>query len=122
MGRKNRYSADRVAEAIKTSEGNLSEAARRLECSRKTVHSYVNRFATVRDAYHEANESFLDEAEGQLRKAVKKGQLPAIMFALKTKGRNRGYVERQELQHEGSLVILNWDEVNENGNGDKSQG
>ena len=100
-GSNGKYTTEVMIEAIQISEGNLSEAARRLECSRTTVHNYVNKYVTVRRADDEANESFLDEAESQLRRAVKKGQLPAIMFALKTKGKSRGYVERQEVQHEG---------------------
>lgn len=95
-GANGKYKAEQMANAIWEAEGNLSSAARTLGCSRGTVHNYVNKYATVRRAYEEANDAFLDEAESQLRRAVKKGSLPAIFFALKTKGKHRGYVERQE--------------------------
>ena len=91
-----RYTAEQMINAIREAEGNLSDAARILKCHRTTVHNYVNKFVTVKQAYEEENEKFIDEAQGKLRLHVKKGSLPAIMFVLKTKGKHRGYVERQE--------------------------
>ena len=96
-GKNGKYTAQQMAGAIWKAEGNLSSAARTLGCSRTTVHAYVNKYVTVCQAYDEANDIFLDEAESQLRRAVRKGSLPAIFFALKTKGKSRGYVERQEV-------------------------
>ena len=91
-----KFTTEQMIDAIVEAQGNLSDAARILKCARTTVHNYVNKYSTVKQAYEEENDKFLDEAEGQLRRAVSKGQLPAIMFTLKTKGKNRGYVERQE--------------------------
>lgn len=97
MGRKRRYKAEEVAQAIIESDGILAAAARKLGCARKTVYSYIENYATVNDAYQEASETVLDLAESKLIDAVESGQLPAIMFVLKTKGKHRGYVERQEV-------------------------
>jgi hypothetical protein len=97
MGKDNKFTTAEMIDAIETAEGNLSDAARYLGCVRQTVHNYVNKFVTVRQAYDNANEQFLDECEGQLRKLVRRGVFPAVVFALKTKGKSRGYVERQEI-------------------------
>ena len=91
-----KFTAEQIIGAIREAEGNLSDAARILRCARTTVHNYVNRYPTVKQAYEEENDKFIDEAQGQLRRHVKKGSLPAIMFTLKTKGKHLGYVERQE--------------------------
>ena len=42
-------------------------------------------------------ESLLDLAEGSLFDQVRKGNITAIIFTLKTIGKHRGYVERQEV-------------------------
>jgi hypothetical protein len=40
---------------------------------------------------------FVDTAELKLRQAVINGEAWAVLFALRTKGKERGYVERQEV-------------------------
>ena len=42
----------------------------------------------------------LDFAESQLHQQIKTGNSTATIFFLKTKGKKRGYVERQEISHE----------------------
>lgn len=100
-----KYSADQMIEAIREAEGNLSRAARIVGCARSTVHRYVNNYTTVEDAYHEANEQIIDIAEDQLIRLVKKGSFPAIKFFLSTKGKSRGYVERQEVDNSGDVSV-----------------
>ena len=111
-GNGNKYSVEMMIDAIQKADGNLSEAARILGCSRTTVHNYVNKYVTVRATYEEENDKFIDLAEAKLRKTVEKGSLPAIMFVLKTKGKHRGYVERQEHTGAdgGAIVLVKWDE------------
>jgi hypothetical protein len=40
----------------------------------------------------------LDFAESQLHKQIKEGNSTATIFFLKTKGKKRGYIERQEVE------------------------
>lgn len=97
MTRVNGHTADEVIEAIRASHGILAAAARKLGVTRQTVHRYVVNYPTIKAAVDEEREKFLDMAEAGLAKHVRRGSLPAIMFALKTVGRSRGYIERQEL-------------------------
>lgn len=48
-------------------------------------------------ALTDARERMLDDAETMLYKKVLDGSTPELLFFLKTQGRNRGYVEKQEL-------------------------
>jgi len=41
----------------------------------------------------------LDFAESQLHKQIKEGNSTSTIFYLKTKGKKRGYIERQEHDH-----------------------
>jgi len=97
MGSVNGHSAEQVIKAIMDNHGLLAAAARDLGVTRKTVYNYVKRYPTIAQAVQDARDTTLDMAEGQLMKAVRNGNVTAIMFLLKTVGRNRGYVERQEV-------------------------
>ena len=46
---------------------------------------------------HEARESMLDTAEATLYDKIAAGDTTALIFFLKTEGKSRGYVERQEI-------------------------
>lgn len=52
----------------------------------------------------------LDFAESQLHKQIQDGNTTATIFLLKTKGKKRGYIERQEIQHDSSIVskLIEW--------------
>lgn len=97
MGRKQKYAIEDVISAIEKADGILTDASDLLGCSRQTLHAYVNRYAKVKDAYGQAVEKSLDVAEKSLMKQIRSGNVTAIIFFLKTKGKHRGYIERQEI-------------------------
>jgi hypothetical protein len=86
-----------LIEALKELDGNMAACARRFHCSRTTVWGYVNEDPELRDLVTELSESFCDEAEQTLFKAIRDGNVVATIFYLKTQGRARGYSERLEL-------------------------
>lgn len=92
-----RFTAEEVAKAIEQSKGILAVAARSLSCNRGTVDNYIKRYPTVKKAFDEANETTIDFVESKLLKNIDDGDTASIIFFLKTKGKNRGYVERQEI-------------------------
>jgi hypothetical protein len=49
-----------------------------------------------RQAYNDQTESLIDFAETALLNSIRKGSDTATIFFLKTKGKDRGYIERQE--------------------------
>jgi len=79
-----------------SSFGNVSNVAVRLKVTRATVYSYMKRWATVKDAMMDERNSFLDLCENKLASQVNDGNITAIIFALKTIGKSRGYIERYE--------------------------
>jgi hypothetical protein len=97
MPRKEKLTPAQVIEAINTSFGLQTIAAKKLHCSRETVDNYANKYPLVKQAIKDNQEFVLDVAESKLFQLVNSGDLGAICFLLKTKGRFRGYIERQDV-------------------------
>lgn len=97
-----RYTIAKVKEAIVASHGLLTVAARMLRCDRSTVYAYVAKHPTLAEAVRDAREAHIDLAEAKLLKAVEAGAPWAVAMVLKTIGRTRGYVERQEVDTLGT--------------------
>lgn len=95
-GGKPRYSISQVCEAIADTRGLISITAKRLGCSGQTVRDYVARYPLVAQALKDEREKLLDIGEMALVKAVQAGEGWAVCFLLKTLGKDRGFVERQE--------------------------
>ncbi len=103
-----RFSKDRVLVAITDTYGIVSQIARKLDnCAWHTAWKYVNRWEETRQAYQDENERSLDYTEGQMLARIKDGDSSMIKFHLMTKGKHRGYVERQEVTGaEGGPILL----------------
>lgn len=91
-----RYSEEQVAEALRKSNGLMSHTAKRLKVSVVTMYNYVNLYPALIQIAKEATEANIDQAESSLQKQVRKGNMTAICFLLKTKGKGRGYVEHDQ--------------------------
>jgi len=92
-----RYTPEQVADALRAAHGFTSHAARRLGCCPNTVRKYLEQYAEVREARREAREEMTDLAEAALYRAVNNGEAWAICFYLKCLAKQRGYVERVEI-------------------------
>ena len=86
-----------VKEQIERYNGNVAAVARHFGASRKTIHNRINESAILQDALRQARETMLDNAESVLYKKVLDGSTAELIFFLKTQGRSRGYIERNEL-------------------------
>lgn len=85
-------------EAYVKAFGNVSRAAQAVGIRRETYYAWINEDAEFKAAISatEPEEVFIDFAENALARRIGKGDTTAIIFALKTKGKRRGYVERIE--------------------------
>ena len=110
---KEKFTANQIIDALREKHGNLSAAARYLGCERHTISRYINTYPTVKAVADEERETLIDFAENQLFKQVQDGNITAIIFTLKTIGKSRGYVERQEVTGaDGGAVLVKWDDEN----------
>ena len=100
-----KYTTAQIIEALREKHGNMAAAARFLNCSRNTISRYIDQYPTVKVVADEERETLIDFAENQLFKQVQDGNITAIIFTLKTIGKYRGYVERQEVTGADSSPI-----------------
>lgn len=95
-----------VTEALQTQEGNICAAAKSLRVGRSSIYRYIETRPELQQILADAREASIDNAENALRKAVERGEAWATCFLLKTIGRSRGYIERQEQTYEGSIQVI----------------
>lgn len=90
-----------IIDVIYAKQGIVTQVAKALGVSRNAIYDAGKRWASVavalEDAKHDYDETVLDEAEIKLREAVRNGESWALKYVLSTKGKKRGYVERQEV-------------------------
>ena len=87
---------------MRCAAGIRSAAAALLKCSPSTVKRYVDRSEALARIESEIVEGNLDLAESRLLDAINDGNLTAILFYLKTKGKHRGYSERHQVEGKDS--------------------
>lgn len=98
------FEPERVASVLQETHGNASAAARILGCHPQTVRAYCRRYPEVQAARDEGEERMLDSAESSLLKCIERGDGWAVCFSLKTKGSKRGYIEKQQVEHSGTIA------------------
>ena len=96
-GRKPILNAELIAADLVELKGNLSAVARKYNVSRASVCDLVAKRPNLQKIMEDARESRLDAAEDKLGQKIEDGEGWAVCFFLKTQGKKRGYVERQEL-------------------------
>ena len=84
-------------EAYQKSFGNISQSCKAVGIARQTYYNWLQEEEfKIELKSIEPAELFLDFLESKLVERVNKGDTTATIFALKTKGKKRGYIERQE--------------------------
>lgn len=86
-------------EAFEKTFGNVSMSCKAVGMSRTQFYRYMKNDAGFKEEIDsiEPNELLVDFAENALMKRISSGDTTAIIFTLKTKGKKRGYVEKQEI-------------------------
>ena len=99
------YTEQEVIQAVEHTGGLISEIARRLNCHWQTAKTYVEQYPQAVEMLKSEKQTLIDAAENVIFQAVKNGDIQAAKFVLMTLGKNRGYTERQEVEHNGDMSI-----------------
>jgi predicted transcriptional regulator len=83
--------------ALEKSLGVVTVACKKSGIPRSTYYKWLKEDNAFLMAVQEIENVALDFAESQLHKQISENSTAATIFYLKTKGKKRGYVERQEI-------------------------
>jgi len=86
-----------MLDALEKSLGVVTSACKTVGVGRTTHYLWMQEDKEYKAAVDELSDVAIDFAESQLHKQIKEGNSTATIFFLKTKGKKRGYVERQEV-------------------------
>jgi hypothetical protein len=87
-----------MLDALEKSLGVVTAACKAVGIGRTTHYLWMQEDAEYKAAVEGLSDVALDFAESQLHKQIKEGNSTATIFFLKTKGKKRGYIERQEVE------------------------
>lgn len=87
--------------ALEKSLGVVTTACKTVGLDRTTFYRYLQDDPEFKASVDDIENVAIDFAESKLHKQIEKGDTTATIFYLKTKGKKRGYVEKQEHEHTG---------------------
>src|SRR5574344_567510 len=86
-----------MIKALKETLGIVTAAAKKANINPCTHYEWMKKDEKYAADVEEVGEQCLDFAESQLLKLIAGGDTTATIFYLKTKGKGRGYVEKQQI-------------------------
>jgi hypothetical protein len=98
MGRKREYTDEAMVKALTQTRGLVYLAADIVGCHYDTIYDRAKVSPAVASAMRRERGKIVDVAESKLFGYVEGGEAWAIQFALRNLGKDRGYVERQEVE------------------------
>ena len=97
-----------MLEALRKCKGLVTYAAQATKISRNTHYDWLKKYPDYVQAVDEIDNFVLDKIEESSLRMIEEGKTPAMnIFYLKTKGKKRGFIEKQEIEHStGDLTSL----------------
>lgn len=90
-------------EALHTAFGNISKACIACGVSRMWYYDNIEKDEDFKKHCENIDEYIIDTVENCLLDQIKEGNSTSTIFYLKTKGKKRGYIEKQEIEHSGTI-------------------
>lgn len=87
------YSTKNIINTLEKHKGQVTAAAEEIGCSYRTILRRAEKQESIKEAIEKFRYRRTDRAEGKLEDAIMRGEPWAILFQLRTQGRERGYYE-----------------------------
>lgn len=95
----NRPSNEAIAEVYRKNLCNLSTTATALDIDRRTLYNWREADPELQKMLDQCFESLCDRAETEIYKKLLAGDPTMLIFFAKTRMRNRGYIEKQDVNY-----------------------
>jgi hypothetical protein len=100
---KRRIPESEIAAALEKHFGNVSHVAKMFGINRSSLSTRIKKSERLTEVVKQARETMVDAGESALYKGILEGNMTAVIFTLKCLGKDRGYIEKQEIDFHGSL-------------------
>ena len=100
-----------IIKALQKKKGLIFLAAKMLGCDPKTVYKRAKESPAVQECIDTERGKIVDTAESKLFGRIEKSDPWAVTLLLKTLGRDRGYVERQEVDQTSAVRVRFVEEI-----------
>lgn len=100
---------EKFKQAYQATFGNITQACIAADISYHTYSSWRKKYQDFADEIDnmKVDDVFVDWVESQLQAKIRGGDTASIIFALKTKGRKRGWEERLSIENNTPQVVFN---------------
>lgn len=88
-----------MIKALEKHLGVITTACKEVSITRQTHYKWLKDDERYAESVEDVANAALDFAESELFKQIRQGIPTSTIFYLKTKGKNRGYIEKQEHDH-----------------------
>lgn len=99
-----RLSKKAMIEALEKTLGIVTQACKLVGVSRDSHYRWIKEDPEYKKNVDEVENIVLDFAESKLHKAMNEDNVTATIFFLKTRGKCRGYIEKQEMELSGEVT------------------
>lgn len=96
---------NKFLKVFEKSLGNVTVACNNFGCDNSTFYKWYESDADFREKADAVKEKRKDFIESALDKRIQEGDTTAIIFAAKTLCKDRGYVEKQEVEQKTSVAV-----------------
>lgn len=104
---KTTHKKELMLEALKKSLGIVTTACQNVGIERSTHYDWLKNDPDYKAKVEALDEVVLDFAESKLHQSINNGSDTATIFFLKTKGKKRGYIEKQEINNTNLNIDAN---------------
>ena len=104
-----------LIKALTQSLGVVTTACKKAKVSRQTFYNWIDNDPAFKKEVDDITEIALDFAESKLHELISENNVPAILFYLKTKGRKRGFIEKNITEVQGNIEskLIEWNPAKE---------
>lgn len=102
---------DNLLKALELTLGIVSDACKKANVHRSTHYRWLKEDPEYKAKVDSIEDLALDFAETALHRQIKRNNVVATIFLLKTRGKKRGYIEKTEVEHSGEVIsntIIKW--------------